>query len=366
MYIESLEIFNYRNYEYVKVEPSAGLNILIGKNAQGKTNILEAIYLMAIGKSQRTNKDKDLINWGKKDAKIKLRLVKNSGKVTLEMRINELGKKMVLINGVPIKKISELLGELNIVYFFPDDLKLIKEAPQDRRRFMDIDICQASKNYFYLLTKYEKILNQRNKLLKTAKDKALLNDTMPIWDEQFAEIASKIILSRIKFINRLAPLVEKTHSYLTGSKERLIISYQGETGLSSAEIKEKLLIGLKQNLDKDYELGYTTIGPHRDDIKVSLNEIDLRNFGSQGQQRTASLALKLAEIDIFEKEKGERPVVLLDDVLSELDEFRQNRLIKLAKTLQTILTCTDSYNAKQNDFTKFVISSGKIVKKEEK
>jgi len=366
MYIESLEIFNYRNYEYVKVEPSAGLNILIGKNAQGKTNILEAIYLMAIGKSQRTNKDKDLINWNKKDAKIKLRLVKNSGKVTLEMRINELGKKMVLINGVPIKKISELLGELNIVYFFPDDLKLIKEAPQDRRRFMDIDICQASKNYFYLLTKYEKILNQRNKLLKTAKDKSILNDTMPIWDEQFAEIASKIILSRIKFINRLAPLVEKTHSYLTGSKESLIISYQGETGLSSAEIKEKLLIALRQNLDKDYELGYTTIGPHRDDIKVSLNGIDLRAFGSQGQQRTASLALKLAEIDIFEKEKGERPVVLLDDVLSELDDFRQNRLIKLAKTLQTILTCTDSYNAKQNDFTKFVINSGKIIKKEEK
>ncbi len=341
MFVEELEIKNFRNYDYQKIIFDSKLNVILGKNAQGKTNLIEAIFLLAIGRSPRTTKDKEMINWNKDNAYVRLKINKNSGSKTLEIRLSKNGGKIILINGLPIKRISELISVLNVIHFFPEDLKLIKEAPQDRRRFMDVDISQASRNYFFLLQTYEKVLSQRNKLLKISKSIDVVKQTISIWDEQLSVVASKIIISRIKFLNQLAPIVQKSHAYLAGSDEILSISYQGVTGKSTQEIKDTLLKKLEENLEKDFELGYTSVGPHRDDIKITLNGVDIRSFGSQGQQRTASLAMKLAEIQIFEEETGEKPILLLDDVLSELDPSRQQKLINVATKQQSFLTCTD-------------------------
>lgn len=341
MYVEELELKNFRNYQHQIIKFDKNLNVILGKNAQGKTNLLEAIFLLAIGRSPRTTKDKDMINWDKDNAVVKLKVVKKSGTNTLEIRLHKTGPKTVLINGLPIKRISELISVLNVIHFFPEDLKLIKEAPQDRRRFMDIDISQASRTYFFLLQKYEKVLMQRNKLLKNSRSMDELKQTISIWDEQLADVASKIIISRIKFLKKLAPIVRRSHSYLAGNDEILAISYQGVGGDSVEQIKEVLLQKLDQNIARDYDLGYTSVGPHRDDIKITLNDVDIRSFGSQGQQRTASLALKLAEIQIFEEETGEKPILLLDDVLSELDPDRQRKLVNVATKQQSFLTCTD-------------------------
>lgn len=360
MYVSNIEVKNYRNYDTATVTLDKGLNIFLGKNAQGKTNLLEALYLLAIGRSPRTTKDKDLIKWDKNQAHIKLTIAKKSGTTKLEMIINEKGKKIILINGIAIKKISQLFGNLNVIHFFPDDLKLIKEAPSDRRRFMDIDICQASQNYFYLLTKYEKILAQRNKLIKTSPSINYVMDTISIWNEQLADTASKIVMSRIKFINKLAPLIKKCHAYLTDNNENIEVEYQGIIGKNVSDIKEKLLNAYTETLQKDFDLGYTQIGPHRDDLKISLNGIDLRSFGSQGQQRTASLALKLGEIEIFAQESNEKPILLLDDVLSELDESRQKKLLNFANKVQTIITCTE-FPFEKNNANIIKINNGKII-----
>lgn len=362
MHLEELTVKNFRNYDYAKVDFSKNLNVLTGKNAQGKTNLLEAVYICAIGKSPRTNKLKECIKWGKTFSTINLKIHKRTGSINIDFRILENGKKVVLINDTPIKSLAQLLGELNLIYFFPDDLKLIKEAPLDRRKFMDIDISQASKMYFTNLTKYNITLAQRNKLLKTSNNLNEVKATIRIWNEQLSTYASNIILSRIRFLKKLAPLVNDCHKYLSGTDENLEISYQGEIGETTAEIKTSLLKKYEQTLEKDFSLGHTSIGPHKDDIKIELNDIDLRDFGSQGQQRTASLALKFAEIELFNQEKGEQPILLLDDVLSELDKSRRGKLIELSNTLQTILTCTEyEENAKNNKI--FYINQGQISKK---
>lgn len=362
MIISALSVNNFRNYNSASLSFTEGLNILVGANAQGKTNLLEAIYLCAIGKSYRTSKEKLFILDGKDRAEINLKFVKKSGDNKITIKLSSKENKQVFINDIPVKKLSELIGELNIVFFFPEDLRLIKEAPQDRRRFMDIDISQASKNYLYLLQKYDRILNQRNKLLKTCLSVEALERTISIWDEQLSEVASKIIFARIKFINRLKPHVESMHKDLTGDESVLTISYQGVTGESSAEIKEKLLEIYSKSHAKDFELKFTSTGPHRDDIKISLDGIDLRTLGSQGQQRTAALALKLAELDIFEKELNDRPILLLDDVFSELDHNRRNRLINVAKRQQTFIACTDlSGTDVDGDINVIKVEKGKIV-----
>ncbi len=361
MYIKELSVSNFRNYDNAYINLSNGLNVFEGQNAQGKTNLLEAIYICAIGKSNRTSKIKDCINWSKSFSIIDIKVQKKIGTIHIQFKILENGKKIILINGSPIKSLSQLLGEINIIYFFPDDLKLIKEAPNDRRKFMDIDISQASKIYFNNLMKYNLALAQRNKLLKSAKTLTELEQTINIWDEQLSSYASKIIMSRIRFLAKLAPLAEKSHFELSNNQETLKISYQGETGDSVDEIKNKLLKLYKENLEKDYNLGYTSIGPHKDDIYIELNGVDLRSFGSQGQQRTASLALKFAEIELFKSESGEEPIILLDDVLSELDEKRRQNLIKMSEKLQTIITCTE-YTENAKNAQVFKIKSGKITK----
>lgn len=362
MKIKSIKLENFRNYDKLFVSLSSGLNIFVGKNAQGKTNLLESIYYCSIGKSTRTPRDKELILWGQEKGRVGVEIEKQYNKSRIDIFLSQKEKKTIKINDLPIKRMGELMGELTVIFFSPDEIRLIKDAPQDRRRFMDIDISQMSKNYFYLLCRYDKILNQRNKLLKQSRDINVLKDTVSIWDEQLAEVASKIIMNRIYFINKLLKPAQEIHKYITHDKEELSISYQGVIGKSAPEIKEKLLKAYTDNITKDFDLGYTTVGPHRDDLKVVINNIDIRNFGSQGQQRLATLSLKLAELEIFQKEHNETPVLLLDDVLSELDEDRQQRFLNKIKGLQTIITCTKyNYPLQENDSI-FYIENGNLNK----
>ena len=261
---------------------------------------------------------------------------------------------------MPIAKMGELMGNLNCIFFSPDELRLVKESPQDRRRFMDIDISQISKTYFYLLQRYEKTLAQRNKLLKTTRDFKVLTQTLPIYDIQLAETGAKIIMSRIKFIQKLKNSANEANLFLTEGAEDLQLEYVGITGESVDQIKQTLTEGYIKSYEKDFSLGYTSIGPHRDDIKISSRGVDLRSFGSQGQQRTAALSLKLAELDIFTVETGQPPILLLDDVLSELDVTRQKKLLEKIKDVQTILTCTHFDFEKTKKQVQYDVQAGKV------
>ena len=323
------------------VEFNDGLNLLIGNNAQGKTNLLEAVFLCSIGRSARTTKDREMIKFGCDYAYINLVFSTIAGDKTIEIIISNTEKKTGKINGLPIRKMGELMETFNTIYFSPDELKIVKDGPIDRRKFMDIDISQISKTYFYLLTRYENILEQRNKLLKITQNYNVLLDTISIWDTQLSEIGAKIIISRIKFINKLNDKAKEIHSSLTSGAEELSLEYSGIIGETIEEIKEKFITQLQENYEKDYNLKFTSVGPHRDDIKIKVNGLDIRSMGSQGQKRTVALSLKLAELEIFKDECGEYPVLLLDDVLSELDESRRTTLLELSSKVQTILTSTE-------------------------
>lgn len=340
MYIEKVKLENFRNYKNCELELKPKLNVFKGNNAQGKTNFLESIYLSSIGKSPKTTKDKDMILWGEKQAKIYVQAKKQYYQRTVDIILKNDDKKTIKINGIAIRKMGDLIGEIPVVYFAPDEIGLIKDGPSDRRRFMDIDISQLNKNYFYLLCRYEKLLEERNKLLKQTKKYETLLDTIDIWDTQLADIASKIIFFRLDFIDRIKDNAKLVHSRITNDKEELEIKYQGINTKSVEVIKDKLYKSYKTNLQKDYEFGYTTIGPHRDDIEIKINDIDVRNFGSQGQQRLATLSMKIAELAIFEEQTGEKPIILLDDVLSELDSKRCKNFLTEIENYQTILTTT--------------------------
>ena len=358
MEIKKITLNNYRNYGSQTIELGDRLNVIIGKNAQGKTNLLESVFLCTIGRSPRTTKDKDLIEWNSQFAKVDIELSKKVGKSRIELFLFRNQNKAVKINQIGIQKIGQLFGTLNAIYFSPDELKLIKESPDERRKFMDIDLCQFDRNYFYELANYNKILQQRNKLLKTSGEE-VLKDTIVIWNEQLAISGAKIIMARLSLIENLKPIVKEIHKTLTDDKEELVIDYQGYTAENENELKLILLKKYEESLDKDIKLGFTTVGPHRDDIKIVSNGIDLRSFGSQGQQRTAAITLKLAELEVFKNNLGEEPVLLLDDVLSELDDNRQKEMLKYVSKVQTLITCTSF------DFDiphrRFEVSAGKVI-----
>ena len=361
MHIDSIKLRNYRNYKQCNINLGSKLNVFVGDNAQGKTNLLESIFFASIGKSPRTNKEKDVLLWGEKQANIDIEVIKKFSKSRISMFILRNDKKTIKINNIPIRKIGDLMGELVVVYFSPDEIKLVKEAPNDRRRFMDIDISQMDKNYFYLLLRYEKILNQRNKLLKEAQNFDVLKRTISIWDEQLSKIASKIVLTRLNFVQKLNEYANEIHKKITDGKENIFLSYQGVHCYNEELIEEKIAEELLNNLEKDFNLKYTTIGPHRDDIKITINDIDIRNFGSQGQQRLATLTIKLAELKLFKEEIGENPILLLDDVLSELDENRQKQFLLQIKDIQTILTCTNFPYPLEKQDKLFFIKNGCII-----
>lgn len=351
MQIHSVELVNFRNYEKEKIHFKNNLNVIVGKNAQGKTNLLESIFLCCVGKSFKTNVEKDLINKTKTSASIKINFTNKKGKVNVTVGL-ENNKKFVKLNEINLLKISQLLGNLCCVFFSPNELKLVKETPEDRRKFINLDLSQINKEYYFNLIRYNNILKERNKLLKMYESENTIKETLPIWDTQLANVGAKIIKDRLNFINKLNAFAHIEHKNLTSNEENLFISYNSNENLENkteSEIEQSLLNNLKINHDKDIKLKYTTIGPHRDDLKFSINGFDVKNFASQGQQRTVALSLKLAELEIFKEVLGEYPILLLDDVFSELDDNRQNKLINRVKSIQTIITTTNfNYNISAN------------------
>ena len=355
MYIERILLKNFRNYTDAEIKFDPKTNIIFGSNAQGKTNLVEAVYYLCVGKSPRTPREKELIKTGQDKAYIRVDAVKKTGKVRIEAYLTRTENRRISINGIPIKRIGELMGTVNAVFFSPDELKIIKEAPENRRRFIDIDLSQLSRNYFYNLSRYNKILSQRNRLLKSQKN---LKETVDIWDEQLADCGSRVAYQRKEFVRMLGAFASDAQSYLTDGKEILKVAYEGIKGDSADEIKQNFLKKLKAEKDYDIERGYTHTGIHKDDIALSVGGVDIRSFGSQGQQRTAALALKLAELQIFAHEVGETPVLILDDVFSELDEARRIRLIQKIDNIQTLITCTHFDNDINASF--FKVSAGQI------
>lgn len=334
MIIKSLELANYRNYDFLDIHFSQGTNILYGDNAQGKTNILEAIYLCATTKSHKGTKDKDIISFDQEEAHIRTFLEKDGIENRIDMHLRQNKSKGIAINGQKIKKASELLGLLNVVFFSPEDLGIVKNGPSERRRFVDMELCQLDSFYLYNLNHYNKIVNQRNKLLKDMYFNPELKDTLNIWDSQLVSFGSKIIERRKIFVEQLNEIIYEIHKKLSGDKEELTIVYEPDVLIENYE--HSMMI----SQEKDIKLKQTTVGPHRDDFSFMAGNIDIRKFGSQGQQRTAALSLKLSEIELVKKITKDSPVLLLDDVLSELDSNRQNYLLNTIGDIQTIITCT--------------------------
>ncbi|MDR2091557.1 MAG: DNA replication/repair protein RecF [Clostridiales bacterium] len=433
MFIERLRLKGFRNYESEEADFSPGLNVLRGANAGGKTNLLEAVYVAGVGKSLRTNRDGETVRWGGEEAVVKLTLFRGGRRHEIEIRIDARGKKRVIIDGIPQVKIAELLGYLNIVFFSPDELKLVKEGPAERRRFMDISLCQQSKLYLKNLSAYNKALLQRNKLLKMNYKRQSLDEMLDVFDVQLAKSGAYVMEIRGRFVENLKKTASDWHRKISGGTETLTLEYEtaeGAAGLTKEETAEFLIRELKNGRQRDIDAAFTGIGPHRDDLKAEIfaadgkdlnggiearnyvendglngggvcaeieknkslsggieartfggngdlnggaeieknerkadvkNGIDVRKFGSQGQQRSAALSLKLAEIESFRIETGETPVLLLDDVLSELDLARQKNLIEAASGIQTILTCTHFDIAAEGHRKEFVISNGKII-----
>lgn len=334
MIIKSIELQNFRNYEDLNISFDEGTNIFYGDNAQGKTNILEAAYLSGTTKSHKCSKDKEMIRFGEQESHIRTVVVKKDKEYQIDMHLKNNRSKGIAINKVPIKKASELFGILNMVFFSPEDLNIIKNGPAERRRFLDSELCQLDKIYLSDLTTYNKILNQRNKLLKDMVYRPDLKDTLPVWDMQLVENGRKIIRRRKQFVDELNEIVHDIHYRISGEKEDMLLQY--EPSIEDIFFEDEL----SRVKERDMRQCMTSVGPHRDDLLFSIGEVDIRKFGSQGQQRTSALSLKLSEIELVKRSIHDTPVLLLDDVLSELDSNRQNYLLNSIHDTQTLITCT--------------------------
>lgn len=362
MRIKKLQLVDFRNYENEVFEYGDGINVVSGGNAQGKTNSAEAIFYLCAGYSPRAARDKQVVRRGAQKASISGIATSSYGDVKVDIDFFSDNAKNIKVNDVKISKIGELLGNVKSVFFNPSELRLIQDAPEDRRRFLDVALSQISRGYFYALQRYKKILSQRNALLKD-ENRALVLDTLPIWDESLTTAGAKIIKERNDFIDRLSPLCEEEYSAVAGERERITVEGEQKFVGSEEEIKTALKNALFERADKDIDLGYTTVGPHRDDLKIKVDGTDVKTYGSQGQQRTAALALKLAETEIFKERFGEYPVLILDDAMSELDRTRRHRLMGVVEKYQTIITCTEPDCIPDYEkYNNIVVSGGKIVK----
>lgn len=344
MIVESIRLENFRNYKSLKLKFDPGTNIFYGDNAQGKTNILESVYLCGTTKSHKGSKDREVIQFMQEESHIRMKLIRGESPVRIDMHLKKNKPKGIAINGVPIRKASELFGIANFVFFSPEDLNIIKNGPSERRHFIDMELCQLNKVYLHQLSNYNKIVNQRNKLLKEISFRPDYMDMLDIWDVQMAEYGKKIIEERKAFIERLNKIIYEIHQHLTGNKEELYISYEENVSAKDFEA------ALKRGREKDIRMKMSMTGPHRDDICFKIKNVDIRKFGSQGQQRTAALSLKLSEIELVKQEIGDTPILLLDDVLSELDSSRQRYLLDSIHNIQTMITCTGLDDFVENQF----------------
>lgn len=361
MIIKSMELKNFRNYEDLKISFDQGTNIFYGDNAQGKTNILEAVYMSGTTKSHKGSKDKEMIRFLEQEAHLRTIVLKQGKEYQIDMHLKHNRSKGIAINKVPIKKAGELFGILNMVFFSPEDLNIIKNGPSERRRFLDSELCQLDKIYMSDLMNYNKILNQRNRLLKDMVYRPDLKDTLSVWDMQLVMAGNNIIRRRKQFVEELNDIVYKIHSKISGEREELFLKYEPSIDDSLFETE------LGRMKERDMKLCQTSVGPHRDDLLFSIQGVDIRKFGSQGQQRTSALSLKLSEIELVKKSINDTPVLLLDDVLSELDSSRQNYLLNNIYDTQTMITCTGLDEFVKNRFQinkVFEVINGKVFEKE--
>lgn len=344
MYIESLELNNFRNYSSLAISFDRGTNIFYGDNAQGKTNILEALYLCGTTKSHRGSKDREVIRFQEEESHIRMLLKKKGIGHRIDMHLKRNKAKGVAIDGIPIRKASDLLGTVNLVFFSPEDLHMVKNGPLERRKFMDSELCQLSKYYLTRLVNYNRVLAQRNKLLKDISYSDSLRDTLDVWDQQMIAYGSGLIEERESFLDRMNGILGQIHRNLTGGREEIQLVYEPSVR------KEDFARALSLNRERDLKLRLSSTGPHRDDFCIQVNGIDIRRFGSQGQQRSAALSLKLSEIDLVREVVGDQPILLLDDVMSELDSKRQTYLLQNISQIQTFITCTGMDDFIHNQF----------------
>lgn len=372
MKLTNLQLQNFRNYESVQLEFTDGVHVFIGENAQGKTNLMESIYALAMTKSHRTTNDKELIGWNKEFATIKGTVEKTATKTNLELQFSKKGK-IAKVNYLEQKRLSSYLGNLNVILFAPENLTLVKGSPQNRRKFVDMELGQMSSLYLYDLVEYNRVLKQRNTYLKQlAIKKKQPDEYLDVLSEMLSELASKIVFHRLDFMKQLEALAIPIHDQLSLSREKFSVSYQAtiplEDGLTPSQMKEIYIDQFKKNQTREADQATTLIGPHRDDLIFYLNEVPVQTYGSQGQQRSTVLSLKLAEIELMKLSTGEYPLLLLDDVLSELDDDRQTHLIKaIENKVQTFITTTSLDGIKQqfiNEPVVIPIEKGTILKTE--
>ncbi|KRL61947.1 DNA replication/repair protein RecF [Latilactobacillus fuchuensis] len=354
MYLSALQLDHYRNYDQVALEFSPDTNVLIGENAQGKTNLLEAIYVLALARSHRTNNDRELIQWDSEFAKITGQVQRTVGQVPLELVLSHKGKK-AKVNHLEQAKLSQYIGQLNVVLFAPEDLNIVKGSPAVRRRFIDMEFGQMSAKYLYNISQYKAILKQRNQYLKQlqrhqAKDLVYLG----VLSDQLAAYGAEVTVARYQFLQQMEKWAQKLHQEITKGREKLTFRYQTQLDSEQLSQDSETLYQSFQKLyeqqqGREIEQGTSLVGPHRDDVQFIVNDKDVQSFGSQGQQRTTALSVKLAEIDLMKEQTGEYPVLLLDDVLSELDDLRQTHLLKTFQNkVQTFLTTTSLENVKKD------------------
>ncbi len=355
MWINRIKINNFRNYKTQEIDLNKNINIFYGENAQGKTNIIESIFLCSMGKSFRAKKDKEMIllNENVSTVEVFFNKIDREGKIKIELE----NKKNVYLNGIKLKKLSELLGNINTVIFTPDDINILKGGPQNRRRFLDIMISQLKPNYMYNLNLYLKTIEQRNIFLRQIKENNKNEQLLDIWDEKLSEYAINIYNYRKEFIEKIKNKIKKIHYEITENKEDIDIEY-----FSECDSRQKYLNLLKERRNLDIIKGYTTKGIHRDDFKISINKKPLDIYGSQGQHRTAILSLKLSEMNIIHEEIGENPILLLDDFMSELDEKRRTNLLEKIGEAQVIITCTDKINIANKNFLIYNVKDGKVYR----
>lgn len=352
MIIRKLRIQNFRNYSNLDCDFEPGLNMIIGENAQGKTNVLEAIYSACTGRSFRTRDDKDLIQFNQDYARIHVELEELSIQTTLDLTLLKNSAKEIRLNRIPIQTYGDLIGKALVIVFSPDDLALVKEGPQERRKFLDREISSVSPAYYHSLIKYHKILKQRNKLLKTLQFNPSQRDTLSHWDDQLCASGADLVVRRLQFVSQISDICHRLHFGISVGKEILTVDYLSH-GIDSEScccdtIASRMLEKLSLQRESDIHRGTTSVGPHRDDFILKVNGLALRDYGSQGQHRSAALALKLSGIEIIKRETGKYPVVLLDDVMSELDPGRQNALLNSLANTQIIMTSTDTANLDKN------------------
>ena len=354
MYIEKIKLQNFRNYKQLELNLNKNINIIYGNNAQGKTNILESIFLCSFGKSFRTTKEKEMIKFNETNLIVEVFYQKKDRDGKIKIEIGD--KKQIYLNGIKIKKLSELLGNVNIVIFTPDDINILKDGPAGRRRFLDMMIGQLRPNYVYNLNMYLKTIEQRNNYLRQIREENKPEEMLEIWDEKLADYAEKIFNYRDEFIKKIMQKINKIHSEITENKETLEIEY-----ISNCEKKENYLKLLKERRKLDIIKGFTTKGIHRDDFMIYINEKEVGTYGSQGQNRTVVLSLKLAELNVIYNEIGEYPILLLDDFMSELDEERRKNFLNNIKNTQVILTGTEKIDLPNLECNLYNVKKGEIV-----